>query len=441
MNHKILYNILIFGFLFFGMWSCTIDEQVDPNNPDLESLINNPTVIGLNNVVIGIEAGSRNGYQQLVTAPGTIARELYLFDADPRNTQDLLGADGMQLDNNTFYITAPYNSRYRVVRNCNILLEAIQNELTLSETEKNGYTAFAKTFKAYMFLQVLNLLDENGIRVDVEDPDDLGPFVSREQAFQRISQLLDEAATELNNAGDNFRFGLSNGFIGFDSPATFRQFNRAMAARVHLYRENYAEAAQALAESFFDINGDLSTAVQHIFSTASGDILNPVFRIPNQSGNQIILHDRYIENLQDGDTRLDLKTRLRVDPSSARGLNGQRETALYDGPTAPIDIIRNEELILIDAEIKWAQGNYAEAVASLNVIRNAFGLPDYAGELNEGEVFDELLYNREYSLWCEGHLMIDYRRFGLLNDDFLPIDREGDIIHLRFPIPIVDLVI
>jgi hypothetical protein len=46
---------------------------------------------------------------------------------------------------------------------------------------------------------------------------------------------------------------------------------------------------------------------------------------------------------------------------------------------------------------------------------------------------DELLYNRRYSLFLEGHRWIDYRRHGRL--DALPRDGESHVVHDRYPIP------
>ena len=158
-----------------------------------------------------------------------------------------------------------------------------------------------------------------------------------------------------------------------------------------------------------------------IFSTASGDVLNPVFKIPGQSGDQIIVHNSYIEDIREGDTRIS-KFRPRVDATSQDGLNGTHETALYESALAPIDIIRNEELILIYAEASIQEGNLDDAVTALNVIRNA--------------LIEEMLYNRRYSFWAEGHRMFDLRRYGLLNADNLPIDRPGDQVFQQFPIPL-----
>ena len=110
------YRSSILLLLLFGLFACEIDEQFDPNGPSIASVLDNATPAELNLLATGIEADMRSGFASYVTASGTIARELYIFDADPRNTQDLLGQDELTLDANTFYITGPFTSRYRVDR-------------------------------------------------------------------------------------------------------------------------------------------------------------------------------------------------------------------------------------------------------------------------------------------------------------------------------------
>jgi len=83
-------------------------------------------------------------------------------------------------------------------------------------------------------------------------------------------------------------------------------------------------------------------------------------------------------------------------------------------------------------------GALGEAVAALNTIRNAAGLSDYSGAETSDALTDELLNQRRYSLWGEGHRMVDLRRYGRLNADFVPIDREGDDVFTQFPIPLTE---
>lgn len=414
--------------------ACEIDEQIDPNGPSINSVLSDASPSELNLLVSGIEGRIRNGFNTYVTASGSIARELYVFDADPRNTSDLLGKDDAVLDNNTFYLTSPFGTRYRVVKNANILLEAVDNTDQISATEANGYRGFANTIKALMLSQILDLLDNNGVRVDVADPENLGPYLSKEAGFDAILALFDEAEGQLS--GSSFAFALSPGFAGFDTPASFAELNRALSARVAVRAGRYQEALTRVEASFVDPAGDLSVGPQHLFSTTSGDILNPLFKAPGQSGDQIIVHPRIIAGLEEGDARIE-KFRLRADPTPLDGLNGDYETALFASSTSPIDIIRNEELILIWAEANIQTGDLDEGLQGINIVRNAAGLADFSGDTNSAEaLLDEMLKQRTYSLWGEGHQMFDLRRYNKLNSDFLPLDRTGDDVFTQFPIPL-----
>ena len=419
--------------LLLGLSACEIEEQFDPNGPSLNSVLTDATKVELDLLVTGIEASMRNGLASYVTASGTVARELYIFDADPRNTEDLLGKEDLVLDANTFYITGPFNSRYRVVKNVNTLLEALDNTDAVSEAEKQGYRAFGNTIKAYMLSQVLDMLGSNGVRIDVADPNNLGPFISEEASYDAILGLLDQAADQLDGA--TFSFALSDGFAGFDTAESFADVNRAIAARVATHAARYQQALEYVNSSFLDLDGGLDVGPEHVFSTAAGDILNPLYKAPGQSGDQLVVHPRIITNATEGDNRLD-KFRERVEATTQDGLNGRFETALYASATSPIDIIRNEELVLIYAEANINLGNLEEGVAALNVIRNAAGLDDYDGAMTQEALIDEMLYQRCYSLWGEGHRMWDLRRYGRLNADFLPIDREGDDVFTQFPVPL-----
>ena len=427
------YYIFLFGLFLLG--SCDIEEQVDPNAPSLNSVGADASIVELNLLVNGIQSSMRNGFGTYVTSAGSIGREFYKFDADPRNTEDLLGKEGATLDNNTFYLTAPYNSRYRCIKNANTLLEAIANTDAPTSNEKNGYSGYAKTIQALMYWQVLNMLNDNGIRFDVSDPENLGPFISKSEAQSAILNLLDEANSELSNA--SFAFTLSSGFEGFDTPAAFQSFNRALAARFANSFGQYSNALSLLSGSFYNPTGDLDLGANMTFSTASGDITNPIFKQAGQSGDQLVVHNNVISDIESGDARI-AKFRERLEQVSLDGLNGSHETALYASTESSISIIRNEELILINAEANINQGNLDNAIASLNVIRNAHGLSDYSGASTEDALIDEMLYQRRYSFWGEAQRMYDLRRYSRLNSDFVPLDRTGDQIFSQFPIPLAE---
>ncbi len=425
----------VVGVLFILiLTSCSIDEVVDPNGPSVDGVTSGASKAQLDELVVGVESTSRNGLGVEATASGTMARELYLFDADPRNTGDLLGKEGISLDNNSFYSTSQWNGSYRCIKNANLLIGAINNTNSVTDQEKNGYLGFAKTLIAYELIQIIKAY--GSARVDVSDPDNLGPVLSAGEVLTFVSGLLNEANTNLSNAGSEFVFPRS----GFGDVASFIEFNRAVAAIAALYNGDGNGALTALSSSFFDLAGDLTMGPKYTFSLASGDRANPVFRVASVSadepnnGDQIIVHDSWINDAEAGDTRVSSKTAMRPDPSSQDGLSGSNETRLYATNVDDIDIIRNEELILVYAEASILVNNLQDAEDALNVIRNAAGLADYSGAQTAADLTTELLNQRRYSLWAENHRMFDLRRYGL--SDTLPIDRPGDQVFNVLPIPL-----
>jgi len=416
--------------------SCEIEDVNNPNDPNRDELEANANIGELNNLVAGTESLMRKEMGFYYDVTGIVGREYYVFtDSDPRYTGEILGKDQQTLDPAGFYGTRPYAGRYAVIRNANILLEAISNtKAPLDDSQKNGYIGFAKTAQAYSLLLALNLQYENGIRVDVVDEDALGPFVEYAEALATISSLLDEANTSLNAAGDEFAFPLSTGFVGFDTPETFAQFNRAIKARVEIYRGAKAAALTALGQSFLDEAASLNLGPEHFYSVSGNDEANPVFRAPGQA-EALVAHNSYAADAKPGDDRVATKTAARA-VATSDGLSGNRDVTIYSSLASFIPIIRNEELILLKAEANIGTNN-VETVRLLDIIRNAHGLADYAGALTTDALVDELLYNRRYSLFGEGHRWIDLRRYDRLNT--LPIDRPNDDVWDQFPRPISEV--
>jgi starch-binding outer membrane protein, SusD/RagB family len=420
----------ITGFLFS---SCAKDYG-NLNNPTVQDFLNNASQAELNNLVSGTESGMRNVIGLYLDDVGVIGREMYRFSAsEPRYVTDLLGAGSATLGNNNFYITNPWAARYRVVLNCNILFQAANNSTLITAEEKNGYTGFARTIKAYQLLMNLNLTDSNGIRIQVQDPNNLGPVVGYDTALSSIASLLDSGLNDLTTA--TVVFPLSAGFSGFNDAPGLMQFNRALAARVAVYRQLWSDALTDLNQSFFSLNGNFYTGVFHEFSTGSGDQINSAYFPQNQNGEIRLAQPDYALDIAPGDDRIN-KATLRTSPASLDGLSSDRDVWVYTSSTAPIPIIRNEELILIYAEANIQNNDLSDAVTALNVIRNGHGLASYSGTVSQDSLISEMLTQRRYSLFYEGHRWIDVRRYNLLNT--LPIDRPGDHVWSEFPLPLTE---
>jgi starch-binding outer membrane protein, SusD/RagB family len=428
-KNNIIYTCSLLGLL--SLFCACKKDYGDLNNATVQSFTSDATKGELNNLVSGVESGMRNNLALYLDDVGIIGRELYHFaTSEPRYVTDLLGASAATLSNSNFYITNPWASRYQVVKNCNILFQAAANSTFITAAEKSGYQGFARTIKAYELLMSLNLTDSNGIRVDVNDPNHLGPFVSYTAGLAAISSLLDSAKTDLSSASVAFVLA---GFGNFNDAAGLTQVNRALAARIAVYQQNWDIALADLGQSFFGLHSDLSLGVFHVFGTGSGDQLNGFFIPQNQTGEVRIAHPSYASDIEAGDDRLN-KASLRNSVASLNGLSGNRDVWVYTSSTAPVPIIRNEELILIYAEANIQKLDFTDAVTALNIIRNAHHLGNYSGAMTQPALVTEMLNQRRYSLYCEGHRWVDLRRYNLLNQ--LPIDRAGDDVWTEFPVPV-----
>src|ERR1019366_4967750 len=155
----------------------------------------------------------------------------------------------------------------------------------------------------------------------------------------------------------------------------------------------------------------------------------------NQTGEIRLAHPSYATDIETGDDRIN-KATLRNSVASLSGLSSNRDVWVYTSSTAPIPIIRNEELMLIYAEANIQLDNLNEGVNAINIIRNGHGLGDYSGAVNGPALITEMLNQRRYSLFFEGHRWIDMRRYNLLNT--LPIDRPGDDVWTEFPLPVTE---
>lgn len=411
---------------------CKVEPINDPNNPSIGVIAGNASLSDIQNLVDGSEAAMRLNLGTYYDDVSVIGREYYRFStSDPRFTSDLLGKENAVLDNNTFYITNPYGARYRVIRNLYILIDAINaTKANITEAQKKAGIAYAKTMQAYQLLLVYNLLYNNGIRVDVRDPDKLGPFLSRQESIDAIMNLLNEANADLK--GNNIAFPFTT-TLWSNNAAEFSKLNRAFAARVAVYRQAWGEANTALAESFFDLNGDLSLGAYHRFSTAGGDELNPLFFPPNASGEARLAQPSFVTNATPNDKRVSAKVLKRAATGFQDDLESDYDFFLYKTNTDRIPLIRNEELILLYAEVKAQTGQPGEAVKAINRVRNAAGIGDYAGAQTTDALITEILRQRRYSLFGEGHRWIDLRRYNRLSE--LPIDRPNDDVWQQFPRP------
>jgi hypothetical protein len=395
---------LISAFLWVG---CEDLDFPDPNNPTDETAT-------VQSLVTGAEAGLRTDIGVYLRDMLVVGREAYYLEpADPRYTNELMKGP---VDAGGFLAMRPWNANYKVIHNC----------LNLVASGDAGASGVGKTFHAYALWRILSLTNENGARLNYDGVIS-SSVASKEDVMAEIVSLLDGGNSDLAGAGDAFSFSLSSGFSGFDTPASFTKFNRALKARVSVHQNDWASASAALSSSFVDDAGDLSTGVFHVFSSSANDQDNQMFEDASNDYIKLMVHPSYATDADSGDGRFSTNVTVR-DTSfpvvTYDGLTSALAPTVWASSYDPVPMIRNEELILLRAEVAIGNGDFASAEADMNIVRSAAGLAGYSGT-DASNAIDRVLHEKRYSLFFEGQRLVDMRHYGKTGD--LPLDRTGQV--------------
>ncbi len=404
---------------------CTDSTIPDFNNPELPPVI--PSRAQLQAQASGLLAGDREQHAFFILVLETMGRDAYRIDgADPRYIQQPLG----QFSPGAFLVDFTWNSTYRTIRAAQLLAAGVEGSSVLTAAEKAAAQGFARTMQGLEYIHLIDTRDTLGVPISTGSGD-IEPVSCLPKVLIYVSALIDSGAASLQAGGAAFPFTLPSGFSGFDTPAGFLKFNRALAAKVHVYRgflgyrstrtpvaSELNAALTALDASFQSSNpAEFRIGPYHTYSTASGDLQNGNFDRSVIRANPKVLSEADV-----GDRRL---TKIRKDPSFTKALPDS--SAVSDivfehitGPTTPLPIIINEELILLRAEALWGLNRDAEALALVNLVRlNSGGLPPRAAASfpTRLDLLREILKQKRYSLLFEsGARLVDYRMFGLYSE-------------------------
>lgn len=420
---------------------CSADklEITNPNTPTVASASTDPQALQLQ--ATGLLRQLRNGRGGYITSTGRFGREAYVYTPqEGRNTSAyLIGISGANKLDPSGFAVENWATQYGNLRDIFNFKNSAAASTALTAEQKAASAGFAKTLEGLELLYVISTRDTLGLIVEIkQNASDLAGFVTRDSAYKYILATLDDGAANLQAGGSAFPFTLHAGFAGFNTPLTFRQFNRAIAARAAAYYATsgggaaaWQRALTALSASFLNTAATTRAALDvgpsHPYSSASGDANNPLNAVTN---TDLYAHMSFQSDAQrkangDPDDRYTAKVGTRPARSGPQGLGIQSTLGFNIYPAAgnSIPIIRNEELLLLRAEALLATGDKAGAIAVINQVRTSSGglaASTLTTASTDADVLTEILYNKRYSLMMEGHRWVDMRRYGRLNQ--LPLD-------------------
>lgn len=446
--------------LLLNAGACYSFNVTDPNGPTLSSLTNSPNRTNLAAAATGIFQSSRIDQQRLIWFVGSMGREgANLSNNNQPDWQEpYFGPVNSSEDGARLWF-----DYYTAIRNANNYIDAVPKALDLVAADQASSIGFAQTIKALMFLYIVEVHGNLGAPVNVDIPVSAppAPFVTEDSVYGYIIGLLDSARTHLAAAGPTFPFSVPPGYATFSTPQTWRAYTWALTAKAEAFRATasaacgapcYALALTALDSSFISSDPTaFAIGPDFDFSTGSGDVENVLsepldgpdyFADALTDSQPTLLPPSQLQTSGQQDQRV-LNKIVEVPggvSAEAGGIFSALKFTVYftggsPNPSAPIPIIRDEELILLRAEAEIGTGDVTDAVNDLNLVReNSGGLAAYSGPTTTSALITELLYNRQWSLlWEQGTRWIDARRFGLLAT--IPIYVPGGGVSTRFPIP------
>lgn len=444
------------GVAFAG---CKDSAIVNPEDaPTVEAISGALTRGSLQQLATGVLAQDRAAVVGTFThyvLSAIFARDVYRIDAsEPRYVGETLSANP---DPGSFAGGGGWGQFYTATRAATNLLLALPSAAATDVTgpEKSAAAGFIKTIKALDYYRVAELRDSVGFVIQGDDPDVADPILCKAPGLTAIASLLDSALADLNAAGGATKlpFALPSGYTGFGRDysvvSNIILFNRGLKGKVDFYRgldrasPQPALFTQAIAELTQALGGAAPGAV-------------PASRFPvgayynfvpggseatanNRSDDKIGLNPAVLAQIESGDARRS-KIVTRSAPLSGFGIS----TAItfvgavptLANQTAPIAILKDEELVLLRAQAYIEANNFAAATADINSVRTTYGLAPIAVFATSEAGRTAVLYEKRYSLLFEGpQRLVDLRGYGRLNQTFLVKETPTDPYNAAFPIP------
>ena len=442
--------ILLAGFLFSAVPSCSLLDQTSPNNIDSDLVFTDANSV--ENALLGVYSSmqSRNylGGHYLMLADG-------ITDDITTGGYDLFSLDEVNDVNPTsgnIYLSSTYTDIYRTIANVNYLLDGMKTVADLDPDRAKIVEGEARTIRAMAHFDLLRYF---GYHWDITSEFGI-PIVNRKITFEDIvpratvAETYDFITNELEAALS--LVDLEARDAAFVNVSTVH----GLLARVYLYKGDKFNASTYATAVIGDGAYSLLPAEElgNVYAQrrTSESIFELAFDTRNRSAYNSLTYGRpdaerpelffmadvalgdFFANRPD-DVRASL---VNVAPEDNPGMTPDGRTQKYRGEETkdnPAYILRLAEMYLIRAECSDA----ALALADLNTLREARGMAALTGEELDTpeEQLTVVLDERRAELNFEGHRYFDLARTQRFVSD-LGLD-ASDAYKACMPIPVKEI--
>lgn len=440
-NHIIMlskykkYTVFSVSLLLLTASACEKHLTELPTNA-LESSVSIVDARSARAAIIGAYDGLQGYYASSYPTLGAMPADLVVFNG---TLSQYLQLDQNAIPSDNVTTVSAYRTIYSTINTANSVIARVPavTDPLLSDAEKNRIVG-----EAY-FIRALNYFDLGrgwgGVQLHLQPTDNLGQITGIRRSS--LAQTYDQVLADLVEAERLLPEDNSTRNRAQKSTA------RALRARLHLYRQQWADAENYASQVIANTKYQLVKPYQDFFTEpflSTESVFELSFSVndrntywnlwyPSSFGGQYTLKpsDRVVTWLNDPAIG---GTRNAQIAGTGTGVYG----VLYNTTSTGVDpayVIRIAELYLIRAEARAQQGNLEGALADLNTIRDRAEVSAYVST-SQPDILLAIERERAVEFPFEAHRWFDLTRTG----------RAGDVLGLTnqnywlFPIPFSDVL-
>ncbi|MGN6181836.1 MAG: RagB/SusD family nutrient uptake outer membrane protein [Mucilaginibacter sp.] len=328
-----------------------------------------------------------------------------------------------------------WSINYSYIYICNIALARLQASNSLTPAVKQQLMGEARFLRAYFYFDLVNLYGDVPLATTSD--------VTTNSTLSRSSQNLvyQQIVSDLISAQNL----LSDGYLAADAKSITAERVRpnkwvatALLARVYLYNKDWTDAT-VQATALINHSSEYSlVSLNDVFLKNSNETiwsLQPVntgwntedarvFILPAsgptsntaQGGYPVYLSQQLLSAFEQNDQRFTAW----VGNVSVSGTTYyyplKYKSATLNAPVTEYTVeFRLAEQFLIRAEAEANNGDPADGVNDLNVIRSRAGLPPYDAATDAASLIAAVQHERQVELFAEGHRWLDLKRTSTIN--------------------------
>lgn len=352
--------------------------------------------------------------------------EINQFTEDPLNEQ----------------VDAAWSASYRVIANCNVILDRIDDVVDIDEDFKNGIVGEALFLRSLMYYHLAIAFGNIPLQLTPFAP---GDGLTQVDATTVYTQLVLDLGTAESN--------LPISYPASDVGKATKGAAATLLAKVQLTLGNTAEAETTLRRVISNYNYELATNYADLWGTGNENNVESIFEVQFISGGigqgSLLTNefspsgdlqtgqgfgrnrptDVLVSAFEAGDLRFESSlgtSWINVDEEVIE----QNYVRKYESnPPQENDsdnnfvVFRYADVLLMLAE---ALGESPESYDLINEVRTRAGLDDI-NAATPGSFQDKLLKERQVELAFENHRWPDLKRFGVVTDKL--IEAEPDVIN------------